>query len=102
MIIIIQLICVAMKNILENNKLIETNHCLIFINLIFKFLLEEDDSLCEDIIFKFKSINGLELIDQILNAYNEIDIKSLPDELKKDIDNIFRIGQIIKDNIKDI
>jgi len=37
-----------------------------------------------------------------LNAYNEIDIKSLPDELKKDIDNIFRIGQIIKDNIKDI
>ena len=99
---IIQLICIAMKNILENNKLIETNHCLIFINLIFKFLLEEDDSLCEDIIFKFKSINGLELIDQILNAYNEIDIKSLPDELKKDIDNIFRIGQIIKDNIKDI
>ena len=99
---IIQLICIAMKNILENNKLIEPNHCSIFINLIFKFLLEEDDSLSEDIIFKFKSINGLEIVDKIINAYSEIDIKSLPDELKKDIDNIIRIGQIIKDNIKDI
>jgi len=97
---IIQLLCVAMKNIIENNKSIFPNYCSIFINLIFKFLLEDNDSLKEDIIFKFKSINGIELIDQIFSKCNEMDTNCLSKEEKHDIENIFKIGQIIKDNIE--
>ena len=99
---IIQLLCVAMKNIIENNKSIFPNYCSIFINLIFKFLLEDNDSLKEDIIFKFKSINGIELIDQIFSKCNETDTNCLSNEDKHDIENIFKIGQIIKDNIEDL
>ena len=99
---IIQLICVAMKNIIENNKSIFPNYCSIFINLIFKFLLEDNDSLKEDIIFKFKSINGIELIDQIFSKCNEMDTNCLSKEEKHDIENIFNVGQIIKDNIEDL
>ena len=99
---IIQLLCVAMKNIIENNKSIFPNYCSIFINLIFKFLLEDNDSLKEDIIFKFKSINGIELIDQIFSKCNEMDTNCLSKEDKHDIENIFKEGQIIKDNIEDL
>ena len=99
---IIQLLCVAMKNIIENNKSIFPNYCSIFINLIFKFLLEDNDSLKEDIIFKFKSINGIELIDQIFSKCNEMDTNCLSKEEKHDIENIFNVGQIIKDNIEDL
>lgn len=99
---IIQLLCVAMKNIIENNKSIFPNYCSIFINLIFKFLLEDNDSLKENIIFKFKSINGIELIDQIFSKCNEMDTNCLSKEEKHDIENIFNVGQIIKDNIEDL
>ena len=99
---IIQLLCVAMKNIIENNKSIFPNYCSIFINLIFKFLLEDNDSLKEDIIIKFKSINGIELIDQIFSKCNEMDTNCLSKEEKHDIENIFNVGQIIKDNIEDL
>ena len=99
---IIQLLCVAMKNIIENNKSIFPNYCSIFINLIFKFLLEDNDSLKEDIIFKFKSINGIELIDQIFSKCNEMDTNCLSKEEKHDIENIFNVGQIIKDNMEDL
>ena len=99
---IIQLLCVAMKNIIENNKSIFSNYFSIFINLIFKFLLEDNDSLKEDIIFKFKSINGIELIDQIFSKCNEMDTNCLSKEEKHDIENIFNVGQIIKDNIEDL
>ena len=99
---IIQLLCVAMKNIIENNKSIFPNYCSIFINLIFKFLLEDNDSLKEDIIFKFKSINGIGLIDQIFSKCNEMDTNCLSKEEKHDIENIFNVGQIIKDNIEDL
>ena len=99
---IIQLLCVAMKNIIENNKSIFPNYCSIFINLIFKFLLEDNDSLKEDIIFKFKSINGIELIDQIFSKCNEMDTNCLSKEEKHDIENIINVGQIIKDNIEDL
>ena len=92
---IIQLLCVAMKNIIENNKSIFPNYCSIFINLIFKFLLEDNDSLKEDIIFKFK-------IDQIFSKCNEMDTNCLSKEEKHDIENIFNVGQIIKDNIEDL
>jgi hypothetical protein len=99
---IIQLLCIAMKNIIENNKSIFPNYCSIFINLIFKFLLEDNDSLKEDIIIKFKSINGIELIDQIFSKCNEMDTNCLSKEEKHDIENIFNVGQIIKDNIEDL
>ena len=99
---IIQLLCVAMKNIIENNKSIFPNYCSIFINLIFKFLLEDNDSLKEDIIIKFKSINGIELIDQIFSKCNEMDTNCLSKEEKHDIENIFNVGQIIKDSIEDL
>jgi hypothetical protein len=91
-----------MKNIIENNKSIFPNYCSIFINLIFKFLLEDNDSLKEDIIIKFKSINGIELIDQIFSKCNEMDTNCLSKEEKHDIENIFNVGQIIKDNIEDL
>ena len=99
---IIQLICAAMKNILEKYKSIYPRNCLIFINLILYFLSKENDDLREDIIFKFGSINGIEIIDQIINKYNEIDINNLEDDDKGDIESILKIGYAIKDGLKEL
>ena len=96
---IIQLICEAMKNILSNNKSINPDICLIFLNLILRFVSLDYDDLKETIFFKFGSINGVEILDQIINIFNNTDIDYQTEEIKQDINNILEIAQLIKTQI---
>ena len=99
---IIQSTCIGMKNILEKNRSIYPNHCLMFINLIFGFLSEENNDLIEDIIFKLGSVNGIEIIDQIINKYNELDLNNLTEDDKDDIESILKMSYLIKDKISQL
>ena len=96
---IIQLICESMKNIISNNKSINPDICLIFLNLILRFVSLDYDDLKETIFFKFGSINGVEILDQIINIFNNTDIDYQTEEIKQDINNILEIAQLIKTQI---
>lgn len=96
---IIQLICQAMKNILLNDKSFETNHYSIFESIILK-LMENYliyDDLKEDILVKFGSVNGIEIIDQIINKCNIIDINNYKQNENDDIKDILKMAEIIRD-----
>ena len=96
---IIQLICQAMKNILLNDKSFETNHYSIFESIILK-LMENYliyDDLKEDILVKFGSVNGIEIIDQIINKCNYIDINNYKQNENDDIKDILKMAEIIRD-----
>ena len=96
---IIQLICQAMKNILLNDKSFETNHFSIFESIILK-LMENYliyDDLKEDILVKFGSVNGIEIIDQIINKCNYIDINNYKQNENDDIKDILKMAEIIRD-----
>ena len=96
---IIQLICQAMKNILLNDKSFETNHYSIFESIILK-LMENYliyDDLKEDFLVKFGSVNGIEIIDQIINKCNYIDINNYKQNENDDIKDILKMAEIIRD-----
>ena len=96
---IIQLICQAMKNILLNDKSFEINHFSIFESIILK-LMENYliyDDLKEDILVKFGSANGIEIIDQIINKCNYIDINNYKQNENDDIKDILKMAEIIRD-----
>ena len=96
---IIQLICQAMKNILLNDKSFEINHFSIFESIILK-LMENYliyDDLKEDILVKFGSVNGIEIIDQIINKCNYIDINNYKQNENDDIKDILKMAEIIRD-----
>ena len=97
----LQSICKGMKNILTfSHKLLEPNHCSIFINFIFLLLLKDEcnDDLKQDFLIKFGSVNGVEIIEQILNILNEIDLSNTPEDEKDEINKIINMAEIIKDN----
>ena len=93
---IIQLTTIAMKNILEANKKLYSSHCLFYLTLIIKYMSVDYDDIKGNIFFKFQSVGGLELIDQIINRYNDIDINETKD-VKEDIDSILTYTQMIKE-----
>ena len=96
---IIQLICQAMKNILLNDKSFEINHFSIFESIILK-LMENYliyDDLKEDFLVKFGSVNGIEIIDQIINKCNYIDINHYKQNENDDIKDILKMAEIIRD-----
>ena len=96
---IIQLICQAMKNILLNDKSFEINHFSIFESIILK-LMENYliyDDLKEDFLVKFGSVNGIEIIDQIINKCNYIDINNYKQNENDDIKDILKMAEIIRD-----
>ena len=97
----LQSVCKGMKNILTfSHKLIEPNHCSIFINFIYLLLLKDEcnDDLKQDILIKFGSVNGVEIIEQILNILNEIDLSNMPEDEREEINKIINLAEIIKDN----
>ena len=97
----LQSICKGMKNILTfSNKLIELNHCSIFVDFIYILLIKDEynDDLKEDILIKFASVNGVEIIDQILNMFNEMDLSNFSSEEKEEMNKIINLAEIIKDN----
>jgi hypothetical protein len=97
----LQSICKGMKNILTfSNKLIELSHCSIFVDFIYILLIKDEynDDLKEDILIKFASVNGVEIIDQILNMFNEMDLSNFSSEEKEEMNKIINLAEIIKDN----
>ena len=94
---IIQLTTIAMKNILEANKKLDPSHCLFYLTLIIKYMSVDYDDIKENIFFKFQSVGGLELIDQITNRYNDIDITNETNDVKENIDSILTYTQMIKE-----
>ena len=94
---IIQLTTIAMKNILEANKKLYPSHCLFYLTLIIKYMSVDYDDIKGNIFFKFQSVGGLELIDQITNRYNDIDITNETNDAKEDIDSILTYTQMIKE-----
>lgn len=95
---VIQLICKAMKQIINNKKDRDklnkafTN----FLNLIMHFLKNKDDNLINKILILLQKSEGEELIDFILSFYSEKEIKNneeiqfninLADAIKKTINN---------------
>ena len=94
---IIQLTTIAMKNILEANKKLYPSHCLFYLTLIIKYMSVDYDDIKENIFFKFQSVGGLELIDQITNRYNDIDITNETNDVKENIDSILTYAQMIKE-----
>jgi hypothetical protein len=88
-----------MKNILLNDKSFETNHYSIFESIILK-LMENYliyDDLKEDILVKFGSVNGIEIIDQIINKCNYIDINNYKQNENDEIKDILKMAEIIRD-----
>jgi len=96
---IIQLTTIAMKNILETNKKLYPSHFLVYLTFITKFISVEYDDIRVNILFKFKSVGGLELIDQIINRYVDIDKTNVSNDVKKDINIILAYTQRIKETI---
>ena len=94
---IIQLTTIAMKNILEANRKLYSSHCLFYLTLIIKYMSVDYDDIKGNIFFKFQSVGGLELIDQITNRYNDIDITNETKDVKEDIDSILTYTQMIKE-----
>ena len=94
---LIQLTTIAMKNILEANKKLYPSHCLFYLTLIIKYMSVDYDDIKGNIFFKFQSVGGLELIDQIINRYNDIDITNETKDVKEDIDSILTYTQMIKE-----
>ena len=94
---IIQLTTIAMKNILEANKKLYPSHCLFYLTLIIKYMSVDYDDIKGNIFFKFQSVGGLELIDQITNRYNDIDITNETNDVKENIDSILTYAQMIKE-----
>ena len=94
---IIQLTTIAMKNILEANKKLYPSHCLFYLTLIIKYMSVDYDDIKGNIFFKFQSVGGLELIDQITNRYNDIEITNETNDVKEDIDSILTYTQMIKE-----
>ena len=87
----LQSVCKGMKNILTfSHKLIEPNHCSIFIDFIYLLLLKDEcnDDLKQDILIKFGSVNGVEIIEQILTILNEIDLSNMPEDEREETNKI--------------
>ena len=97
---IIKLTTNAMKNILKANKKIDYSHCLIYLTFIIKFM-SLAHNIREKILIIIKKEKGLELIEQIINRYSDIDIKNVTNDAKRDIKKLLTYTQVIKELIKE-
>ena len=101
---IIQSLCVAMKKILDTYKNINLYTYSTFLCLMMCYLTGDniDDELKEDIAIKFGAVNGLEIIDNILNKSIEINTDSNfnNEENIKLIKQIIDTSDIIKDHFR--
>ena len=95
---IIQLTCEAMKNILLNYKYICPEYFDVFISLIYQILtnVDNDYDLKENILVKFGSVNGIEIIEQIITRLNEMDCSSFTQKEIEDINKIIDHAELIR------
>ena len=101
---IIQLTCEAMKNILLNYKYICPEYLDIFISLIYQILenVDNDYDLKENILVKFGSVNGIEIIEQIISRLHEMDYSSFTKKEIEDINKTIEYAEIIRCNFKEV
>jgi hypothetical protein len=101
---VIQLICEAMKNILLNYKYICPEYLDIFISLIYQILenVDNDYDLKENILVKFGSVNGIEIIEQIISRLHEMDYSSFTKKEIEDINKTIEYAEIIRCNFKEV
>lgn len=97
---IIQLTCEAMKNILLNDKNICPEYFGVFISLINQILMNVDNdyNLKENILVKFGSVNGIEIIEQIISRLHEVDYSTFTNKEIEDIKKTIELAELIRNN----
>ena len=75
-----------------------------FINLIYQLIIniDNDTNLSENISVKFGSVNGDEILDQIINRIIELNISNYTEEENEDLKKILDQIDIIKKFFKRI
>ena len=101
---IIQLTCEAMKNILLNYKYISPEYFVVFISLINQILMNVDNdyNLKENILVKFGSVNGIEIIEQIISRLNEMDYTTFTKKENEDIKKTIELAELIRNNFNKV
>ena len=101
---IIQLTCEAMKNILLNDKNICPEYFGVFINLINQILtnVDNDYNLKENILVKFGSVNGIEIIEQIISRLHEVDYSTFTNKEIEDIKKTIELAELIRNNFNKV
>lgn len=101
---IIQLTCEAMKNILLNDKNICPEYFGVFISLINQILMNVDNdyNLKENILVKFGSVNGIEIIEQIISRLHEVDYSTFTNKEIEDIKKTIELAELIRDNFNKV
>jgi len=93
-----------MKNILLNYKYICPEYLDIFISLIYQILenVDNDYDLKENILVKFGSVNGIEIIEQIICRLHEMDYSSFTKKEIEDINKTIEYAELIRCNFKEV
>lgn len=101
---IIQLTCEAMKNILLNDKNICPEYFGVFISLINQILMNVDNdyNLKENILVKFGSVNGIEIIEQIISRLHEVDYSTFTNKEIEDIKKTIELAELIRNNFNKV
>ncbi len=101
---IIQLTCEAMKNILLNYKYISPEYFDVFISLINQILMNVDNdyNLKENILVKFGSVNGIEIIEQIISRLHEVDYSTFTKKEIEDIKKTIELAELIRNNFNKV
>ena len=101
---IIQLTCEAMKNILLNDKNICPEYFGVFISLINQILMNVDNdyNLIENILVKFGSVNGIEIIEQIISRLHEVDYSTFTNKEIEDIKKTIELAELIRNNFNKV
>ena len=101
---IIQLTCEAMKNILLNDKNICPEYFGVFISLINQILMNVDNdyNLKENILVKFGSVNGIEIIEQIISRLHEVDYSTFTNKEIEDIKKTIELAELIRNNLNKV
>ena len=101
---IIQLTCEAMKNILLNDKNICPEYFGVFISLINQILMNVDNdyNLKENILVKFGSVNGIEIIEEIISRLHEVDYSTFTNKEIEDIKKTIELAELIRNNFNKV
>ena len=101
---LIQLICNAMKQVINNNK--NEKQIIMsyfyFCSLILALLNNNNNDLINKIIFLFQKCGGEEILDKIENSTQLLDLENDNADFKEEIKNVETYVELIKYKIKEI
>ena len=101
---LIQLICTAMKQIINNNKnekQIFSNY-FYFCSLLIILLNNNNDNIINKIIILFQKYGGEEILDKIINSYNNLDLENTNEDFKDQINTLHTYVELIQIKIKEL